>query len=212
MLGQKKNQIRKSKLLLVEGNHEKDFFDAWLKFLKRDDIQVMTFEGKTSFKRFIRLIVKQSEFQSVVSILIIRDADNDSKSAFDSIRGNLKNIGLPFPENTWTFTQDTTPKVGIAILPSEGKNGALEELLLQIVVGDPILEKSYKFVDDAIITLNETGYRNPPSFHRLGKARIHAFLATFEYPDRDQGKSALAGIWDFQHGSLDPLRAILEEL
>jgi len=212
MLGQKKNQIRKSKLLLVEGYHEKDFFDAWLKFLKRDDIQVMPFEGKTAFKGFIRLIVKQSEFQNVVSMLIIRDADNDPNSAFDSIRGNLKNIGLPFPENTWAFTQDTIPKVGIAILPSEGKNGALEELLLQIVVDDPILEKSYKFINDAIITLNETGYRNPPPLHRLGKARIHAFLATFEYPDRDQGKSALAGVWDFQHKSLDSLHAILEEL
>ncbi len=212
MLGQKKNQIHKSKLLLVEGNHEKDFFDAWLRFLKRNDIQVMTFEGKTAFKGFIRLIVKQSEFQSVVSMLIIRDADNDPNSAFDSIRGNLKNIGLPFPENTWTFTQDTIPKVGIAILPSEGKNGALEELLLQIVIDDPILEKSYQFIDDAIMILNETGYRNPPPFHRLGKARIHAFLATFEYPDRDQGKSALAGIWDFQNRSLGPLRAILEEL
>jgi hypothetical protein len=45
----KSNEIRKSKLLLVEGNHERDVFEAWLGTLNKDDIQVMPIAGKTAF-------------------------------------------------------------------------------------------------------------------------------------------------------------------
>jgi hypothetical protein len=220
---EKKIEISKFKILIVEGNHERDFFKAWLKAIDKDDIQVMPIGGKTRLKNDFVILVKRPNFGDVTSILIIRDADCDPKSAFDSVCNVLrsvrvtdalknKGIVLKIPENTWTFTKNMTPRVGIAILPAKDQMGALEELLLQTVPDDPMTSKSYQFIDDAIITLNETDYRTPPPFHRLGKARVHAFLATFEEPDRNQGIAAKAGIWDFQHKSLDSLRAILEEL
>jgi len=182
----------------------------------------MPIGGKTRLKDDFVILVKRPNFGDVASILIIRDADDDPKSAFESVCNDLRNIRvtdalknkgivLKIPENTWTFTKNTTPRIGIAILPAKDQIGALEELLLQTVDNDPMSEKSHLFIGDAIETLNNSGHRCPPP-HRVGKAKIHAFLATFEYPDRDQGKSALAGVWDFQHESLDPLRAILEEL
>ena len=218
----KESNIRKPKLLIVEGNHERDFFTKWLEILNKDNIQVMPIGGKTRFKDTFVELVQQPEILNVISILIIRDADDDPSSAFQSVCDALKSdratkfledigVTLQLPKSAWTFTQNTTPRVGIAILPAKDQIGALEELLLQTIDDDPMSRKSHLFIGDAIETLNNSGHRCPPP-HRVGKAKIHAFLATFEYPDRDQGKSALAGVWDFQHESLDPLRAILEEL
>jgi len=222
-LQEKKIEICKSKILIVEGTHEQNFFEKWLEMINRDDIQVMPIGGKTRLKNDFVILVKRPNFGDVASILIIRDADGDPKSTFESVCNVLrsvrvtdalknKEIVLKIPENTWTFTKNTTPRVGIAILPAKDQMGALEELLLQTVPDDPMTCKSYQFIEDAIITLNETGYRCPPPSYRIGKARVHAFLATFEEPDRNQGIAAKAGIWDFQHKSLYSLRTILEEL
>ena len=219
----KESSIRKPKLLIVEGNHERDFFTKWLEILNKDNIQVIPIGGKTRFKDTFVELVQQPEILNVISILIIRDADDNPSSAFQSVCDALKSdratkfledidITLQLPKSAWTFTQNTTPKIGIAILPAKDQIGALEELLLQTVPDDPMTGKSYQFIDDAIITLNNPSSRRPPPSHRIGKARVHAFLATFKHPDRDQGKAALDNVWNFQHKSLDSLRAILEEL
>lgn len=220
---EKNTEIRKSKILIVEGNHERDFFETWLKKLNRNDVQVMPIGEKMLLKPNFKLLVSRPNFGDVESILITRDADDNHGNAFQSVCDVLqdnrvtdslksKGINLLIPESAWIFTKDTIPRIGIAILPAKDQIGALEELLLQTVPDDPMTGKSYQFIDDARITLSNSNSRRPPPFHRIGKAKIHAFLATFEYPDRDQGKAALAGVWDFQHRSLDPLRAILEEL
>ena len=218
-------EIRKSKILIVEGNHERDFFETWLKKLNRDDIQVMPIGGKTNLKPNFKLIVDRSNFGDVESILITRDADGSYENAFqsvcdvlqdkrvtDSLKNKSKEIILRIPESAWTFTKDTTPRICVAILPGVNKVGALEELLIQTIDNDPMSEKSHNFIEDALVTLDDSGYRSPPPLHRVGKAKIHAFLATFEEPDKDQGKAALAGVWKFGHKALDPLRSILEEL
>jgi len=154
-------EIRKPKIIIVEGNHERNFFEAWLEALSRVDIQVLPIGGKDRFKGDFPVLVRRSNFGDVVSILIVRDADNDPKSAFESVCGVLrsprvisslsnKGIVLKIPESSWTFTENTVPKVGIAILPAKDKIGALEELLLQTIDGDPMSVKSDDFIDDAI--------------------------------------------------------------
>jgi hypothetical protein len=208
----KENEISKPKLVLVEGNHDKDFFDALVKNLGKDDIQVMQYQGKSNLRNYLAGLIKQANFPDVTSILIVRDADNNPNSAFDSVKTALQNTNLPYPKNSWDFAQNATPKVGIAILPNMDQTGALEELLLQTIDGDPMSEKSCNFIDDAIVTLDNSGYRSPPPSHRVGKAKIHAFLSTFKEPDKDPGKAGLANMWDFKHKALDPLRSILEEL
>jgi len=167
----KEHEIRKQKLLIVEGNHERDFFEKWLETLNKDDIQVMPIGGKTLIKSNLPILLKQAKFPDVVSMLIIRDADDSAKSAFDSVESALISVGLPCPESSWTFTQETTPKVGVAILPAKDQTGALEELLLQTIDGDPMSVKSNDFIDDAIVTLNNPDYRNPSPSHRVGKAK-----------------------------------------
>ena len=98
------------------------------------------------------------------------------------------------------------------MLPRLGQNGALEELLLETVTADPLYTEAHSLIQTAVVTLSAPGQRTPPPAHKLGKARVHAFLSTFEHPDRDQGKAALAGVWDFNHPALQPLLEIIRQM
>jgi hypothetical protein len=205
----KQNEIRKTKLLLVEGNHERDVFGAWLKALKLDDIQVMPIAGKTRLRDNLRLLVNQSAFPDVVSLVVVRDADDNPAAAFVSVRDALTNAGLTPPKQAWLLTDETTPHTGIVIVPRADRQGALEELLLATVADDPLAAPVRAFIESAVETLTQSGHRLPPPSHRRGKAEIHAFLATCEEPDRDPGKAALAGVWRFDHEALQALAGLL---
>ena len=208
----KQNQIRQPKLIIVEGNHERDFFNAWLKTLKRTDIQVMSVGGKTTLRRNLKALIKQAAFPTVSHILVVRDADENPSGAFQSVYDALKNAGLAAPNDVLTFTEGTTPQIAIVIVPGGDELGALEELLLTAASNDPLAGHANQFIEDAIATLNRTGTRRPPPPHRRGKAKIHVYLATFERPDRDAGKAALAGVWDFEHVSLASIKNLLHKM
>ena len=208
----KQNAIQKTKLLLVEGNHERDVFNAWLKALDRTDIQVMPIAGKTRLRDNLRSLVKQSAFPTVTSLVVIRDADDNPAGAFISVRDAMSSVGLTPPQLAGQLTDDVAPRTGVVIVPSPDQPGALEELLLATVTADPLANPAHVFVDTAVEMLAQSGHRPPPPPHRRGKAAIHAFLATFDEPDRDQGKAALAGVWRFDHAALKAMAVLLEAM
>jgi len=208
----KDNEIRKANLLIVEGNHERDFFNAWLETLGKDSIQVMPIGGKTQLDANLKSLTKQSNFPEISSIIIVRDADDNPTGAFQSVCNALARAGLSTPSTSLTFTQNTTPKIGIVIMPAADRNGALEELLLPLASGDPLASEADQYIDEAVSILDNSGHRPPPPPHRRGKARVHAFLATFEHPDQDLGKAALAGVWNFSNNALDPIREMIQDM
>ncbi len=210
-----KIKLTQPKILLVEGNHERDFFTAWLQVLHIHDIQVLPLAGKNLLRDNLGAIVNDEKFlnQHIASLVIVRDADDNPQAALQSVTDALDAHHLPSPNGAWQFSQNTTPRVAVIIMPGPNQTGALEELLIQTVQQDPLHTPSLDFIQQAADQLGAAkGQRNPPPLHRLGKARVHAFLSTFEEPDKDQGKAALSGVWDFNHLALQPLRQILEQM
>ena len=208
----KANTIQQPKLLIVEGNHERDFFEAWLLALGLRDIQVLPIGGKTRLRENLVALVKQYLFPTVTSLVVVRDADDNPAGAFQSVCDALLNARLPTPDEALTLTIGTTPTVGIAVMPATDRTGALEELLLDAAIADPLAASAQQFITDAVAVLDATGHRAAPPEHRRGKARVHAYLATFEEPDKDPGKAALAGVWDFNHAALAPLLQLLQRM
>jgi hypothetical protein len=208
----KQNTIKKIKLLIVEGNHERDFFEAWVERNRITDIQVMPIGGKTLIAESLRNLGKQRDFPTVRSLVIIRDADDDPTGAFQSVCSALQGANLPIPNEFEQFITQDALKVAVVITPGNNRKGALEELLLETVVADPLLPAAVTYIDSAVSRLNDDGIRSAPPHHKQGKAKIHAFLATFEEPDKDPGKAALAGVWNFNHPALDPIRTVLSQM
>jgi hypothetical protein len=203
------NKIVQQKLLIVEGSHERDFFQAWFARLNILDVQVQILGGKTLLKQNLLSLQKDSDFPSVTSLVIVRDADENPIGAFQSVISAIHSAVMPEPNAPWQFTDTGMPRICVVVLPTESEAGALEELLLRSVEADPISVKAVTYIDDAVAALTAGGVRPPPPLHRLGKARVYAYLATFEYPDRDQGKAAGSGVWKFDHPALERLKSIL---
>lgn len=208
----KENEIQKTKLLIVEGNHERDFFQAWFQQLDIEDIQVMPIGGKTQLRNNLGPLVKRPAYRDVLSLVVMRDADDDPQAAFQSVADAFIAHGIPVPATPWILRQDATPKTGIVLAPRANAIGALEELLLETIQTDPLCGEAHQFIQNAVNTLRGNGDRNPSPAHKQCKARTHAYLATFEEPDKDPGKAALAGVWNFNHPCLQPLLQILQQM
>ncbi len=208
----KENEIQLPKLIIVEGNHERDFFSAWLRHLKLTDIQILPIGGKTKLSGNLKLLVKQARFSQVETILIVRDADDNPGGAFQSVCSALSGVNLPIPELPEQYMTQNNLKIVVIIMPCNGRNGALEEILFETAETDPLFPAAIEFINNATNTLNPPSTRPAPPVHKMGKAKIHAFLATFEEPDKDPGKAALDGVWNFDHPALNPIRGILVEM
>ena len=84
--------------------------------------------------------------------------------------------------------------------------------MLETVWADPTVALVTSFMENAVTVLRASTHREPPATHRLGKAKVHAFLATFTEPDRDLGKAALAGVWQYEHQALRDLLKVLQKM
>lgn len=171
----------------------------------------MPIGGKFKLRDNLSVLVKQHLFPTVKSLVVVRDADDNPVGAFDSVCSVLTSVGLTKPNRVLTFSVGM-PAVAVVIVPVGNREGALEELLLETVEADPVSIQAQTFIHDAVTLIATGGQRLPPAVHRYGKACVHAFLATFEEPDKDPGKAALSGIWDFQHTTLSPILQILQQM
>ncbi|MCE2484944.1 MAG: hypothetical protein J4F42_05490 [Desulfurellaceae bacterium] len=81
--------------LLVEGNDQRNFFEAFIDHLSLADIQIQNFGGVTDLRPFLSILVKRSGFRETVqSVCIVRDAETSAQAAFQSVQSSLEKAGL----------------------------------------------------------------------------------------------------------------------
>ena len=87
----KLTEFTNSKLLIVEGQDEINFFDALLeKYLGITDYHIHCVDGKDNFEKQLPLIPNMSGFENVKWLVVIRDADENPNGAFISIKNYFK--------------------------------------------------------------------------------------------------------------------------
>jgi hypothetical protein len=131
-------KILKSKILIVEGRDDLEFFEALVNKLQISDIQIIDFNGKYGWREKLSGLIQDRNFIKVISLGLIRDADLNATDTFRSVKNALKANGLPIPNRPLTAAKGM-PKVNVLIVPPEKKEGTLEELCLNAVVDDPAL-------------------------------------------------------------------------
>ena len=87
-------QLSQPKLLIGEGREEVVFFTALLKHLDLNDVQIEEYRGKDRLRPYLRGLHVRPNFPQLVSLGIVRDADADATSAFQSVSGALRDAGL----------------------------------------------------------------------------------------------------------------------
>lgn len=199
--------VTKRKLLMVEGKDEVNFFEEFFKHLEINDVvDIREVRGKDNFRNQIpALISKVSGSAKLEKVAIIRDADESSMSAFESIKGILKANNFKGPEKPGEFSGDN-PRIGVFIMPDNKNNGMLENLCLESIKGDSGLECVDKFIDCA------NQFENRLKEKDIAKAKVQAFLSIVPEVPNSIGVGAKKGVWNFDSPQLQPLIDFLSQL
>jgi hypothetical protein len=197
--------LTKEILLFVEGKDEISFFEAFMKFngIKLNNINIIDVKGKNNFKESIPSLFKMSGIENVKKIAIIRDADEDAKSAFASIAGVLKKIGAKksSEENKYLFKGK---KIYVYIIPDNENNGMLETLCLRSVQDHSVMTcvKEFEKCLDKINVIPKN----------MEKTRSLLFLAAMPENVSSVGIGAKKGYWNFESKEFEKLKIFLEDL
>ena len=221
--------------LLVEGNDERNFFEAFIDHLSINvqvqsfdrknfcskcgqtipDIQIQNFKSKDKLRKFLPMFVVAPGFRDKVrSIGIVRDAEmqdveKSAENAFKSVQDALKNAGLPAPDCPEKRKVDGRLAVEVLILPGGDRTkGMLETLLCQTFAGteiDSCIDKFFQCVEPLL--------REPIKEHQKDKARAFAYLTTRPNPHHSVGVAAKKKDWgDLDSPVFGRVRSFLERI
>ena len=191
--------------LLVEGNDQVNFFEAFADHLSLNYIQFQNYGGVQELRAFLPALASMSSFHSVKSMGIVRDAEKSAASAFQSVQSSLERAGLSVPEHPET-PSDGKPMVSVLILPGHGEPGMLETLLCETFAGSPEDNCISSFFD----CIAEVGVGE---ISRPHKARAWAYLTTQPDPHHSVGFAAMKGYWgDLDQPVFEGVRDFLRSL
>lgn len=196
--------IEKKKQLLVEGNDQRNFFKAFIQRLALQDVQIQNFGGVNQLRNFLPTLIKTSDFKSVTTVGIVRDAEKCASDAFKSVQSSLTKANLSVPPEVGK-PSNGSPTVYVFILPGDDKPGMLETLLCQTFADQDVnhcIDGFFKCAD----ALPDMSIKNRE------KARAFAYLATRPEPRHSVGVAAKQGYWDLDHEAFDGVRTFLREL
>jgi hypothetical protein len=197
--------INQPKLLIGEGNDELRFFQSFLKHLKIDNIMIESYQGKDNLAKYLKTLILRPNFSQLVSIGITRDTDDKLiTDIFNSICSALTKANLSIPKSLSEPSQGI-PKISIYVLPDNQNPGMLETLCLESLKNDSSLNCVNQYFD-CIKTESSVFPKN------IDKAKIHAWLASREIPDKRLAEASEAGYFDFNNSAFDNLKQFILEL
>lgn len=204
-------------LILCEGKDDKAFLMSFLKsgFLNQFDlnfIQVTKADGVDNIRKMVLVLVNTDGFQQIDSLLVIRDADNDIRSAQDSVKGAFAAAGLPVPQTEYQWERGDTIKTAFLLMPTcsnTSQKGALDDLCWDIL--SEKFEDSIKEEVNGFISSLEADKKR--TYVHKSKALVHTyFSATEKLIASGIGRAADAGAFDWTSEILDPLRYFLKSM
>ena len=198
--------VRKERLLIAEGKDDEQFFNAMLRQLGLDEIQVLGIGGKTRLEGQLKALKLDPAWRQVSSIGIVRDADDDPDAAFRSVCSALKGAKLPVPSKALA-PMVGPPTVQVMIIPSLRKEGALEDLCLESSADDPAMP----CVEQYFECLAERGAPGPKE-RSLSKAKTRVFLTSKEDPTLPLGIAAQKGYWPLDSTVFDEVKRFITSI
>lgn len=196
----KKEEVRKTKILVVEGKDEVEFFYAIFNFLNITDIQVFDVGGKYNFTETFQALINIPNFNKVTKIGIVRDRDDEVvDNILQSLKHTITSIGFQFPIELNEFTK-SNPSLGVYIMPNNRDQGMLEDLCLRSKSNDPILTCVDSFLDCL-----ENKPRNTSKF------KAKCFIAANDPDIASVGIAAHKGIWDFSSEHFNELKEFISK-
>lgn len=200
------------KIILGEGTHDAHFFKALLDRLEITDVQTGDYGGKNGLSDALHVLQTIPKPAGPLEVLgVTRDADTNSRAAFQSICEVLAHEGYPTPDNLGEVATGKSPggrvRVGVFIMPDNEGEGAMETLCLRSVDNDPAIG----CVKEYFNCIRPNGAVRPTQSKR-DKAHAQVYIASKEVPNLHPGLAAKEGYWNFDSDALDPLKKFIRAL
>jgi hypothetical protein len=195
-------KLEKPKLLLVEGRDDQILFERLVEHLGlRDSVSIESYGGTSGLRGYLNPLRFRDGFEKVATIVVVRDADRDCDTALQSVQDALNKYGLPHPQAPLSFSQ-SSPRVGILIMPCNEQTGSLEDMCLQAVSEDAAMPCAQQYLEclETAATTADFGLCSNRS-----KVLVNAFLASRPTPSLKLGEAAGAGVWNWAHPAWQPL-------
>ena len=173
--GQRNAGIESSRLLLVEGNDDRHFFQRLIGRRQNSDIQVIEYGGEARLGDFLaNTLVADPGLSDLAKVMgVVRDADDSYQGALQSVQDSLRRANLPVPATPLTYGEDeaqgTTIQVVAYIMPDNGSPGDLETLCLDAVRSAPAMPCVDRYFN-CLQSISQVPTQE-------SKARLRAFLA-----------------------------------
>lgn len=196
-------EINSEKIILVEGKDEINFFEAFLKKLEIEDVQIIEVGGKDKFPSEFPALLNTPGFSRVSTYVIVRDADSNVQSTLDSIKGLLSVNNQPVPDGHASYSSNNGIRSGIFIMPGNRDEGMLETLCIDAIKENPIYECVKQFIR---CLTDSTSIENPRNLH---KAKMHTFLSGQKKYIPSVGMAAKKGLFNFESECFNDLKQFL---
>ena len=192
--------VTSDRLLLVEGQDEKNLSAAMLAHWDIRGVQVVAVGGKDGFAPGLEALMLAAEAggRPPFAIGVMRDADDSPDSALQSVTSALRVAGLATPDSHGAFAPGP-PSVGVFILPDGESQGAIEDLCWASVEDTSAARCSADYLE---CLRGAAALRSK----NAAKTLVHAYLAAQEEPYARAGEGALKGYWPFDHPAFAPLK------
>jgi hypothetical protein len=132
--------------------------------------------GKDAFPDYlltVQIAKARAESVPLRGLLVVADADANAVSAFASIQAAMTNAKFPVPKRPFSIEGDPF-RVGVYLLPGNGRTGTLEHLLLDAALAK--FPKLQQCLDDFSAC---TGALRSAKPNQLAKMQMSALAAAF---------------------------------
>ena len=215
----------RTRLLLVEGEEDQQFFiqlGAQLTSTDEWPIHINQYKGKSKLADFLIALAGHPKFGQVETIGIVRDADYNTDALQSAqqaiINANVESsIDLPVPQRASEMARGSKNVIAF-ILPAAGREGMLEDLIMDVLYDDPVTA----CVDTYLRCLAERELSVLQ--HRVPKARLRTFITGKNIGSDSEGNDSdrqyLSDVFsmswwqdDFwHHPAFDSAKAFLRQL
>ncbi len=167
-------------------------------------MQIYNFGGGSDMAGELGALVNAPGFDQIVqSIGIVRDAERNAKSTFQSVQTALRKVDLQVPAASEVRVPGN-PAISVLILPGGNRTGMLETLLCESIEQDV----SKDCIDAYFHCLDSKGI----DVKRPDKARARVYITTKPDAHVSVGVAAKKNYWLFEHGAFAHVRKFLTDL
>jgi hypothetical protein len=217
------------RLLVVEGEEDKKFFEAVFRSIGKADQVVIRHRpsGKSNAISLFGANLDLLNLASKARIGLVVDADDPALNASDGFPNTRQTVNLQLQQrsfNSFATGAGTTGLIatanhldhvvtGMWVMPDNNANGYLEDFANTVVASSEQAQQAFALGQSRAVL---TGSHGGPTFafkaHHLPKAAVGTWLAWSDPPRMNLGTAVSRGLLDVQHPAFCSLIAWLNLL